>query len=91
MSIDSSAIIHESAKIHKDAIIAPYAMVGANVEIGAGTVVDSHVKILCYASTGYGLDHSVRVIIGNQTNHVPSLNYASPIINEIYLTKNVKL
>ena len=45
MSIDPSAIVHESAKIHKDAVISPYAMIGANVEIGAGTVVDSHAVI----------------------------------------------
>jgi len=45
MSIDPSAIIHESAKIHKGAIISPYAVIGANVEIGSGTVIDSHAVI----------------------------------------------
>ena len=45
MSIDPSAIIHESAKIHKSAIISAYAVIGANVEIGAGTVIDSHAVI----------------------------------------------
>ena len=45
MSIDPSAVVHDSAKIHKDAVIAPYAMIGAHVEIGAGTVVDSHAVI----------------------------------------------
>ena len=45
MPIDSSAIVHESAKIHKDAVISAYALVGANVEIGAGTVIDSHAVI----------------------------------------------
>ena len=45
MSIDPSAIVHESAKIHKSAIIAAYAMIGAHVEIGPGTVVDSHAVI----------------------------------------------
>ena len=45
MSIDPSAIVHESAKIHKSVVIAAYAMIGANVEIGPGTVVDSHAVI----------------------------------------------
>ena len=45
MSIDPSAIIHESAKIHKSVIISAYAVIGANVEIGAGTVIDSHAVI----------------------------------------------
>ena len=45
MSIDPSAIVHESAKIHKNAIISAYALVGANVEIGAGTVIESHAVI----------------------------------------------
>ena len=45
MSIDPSAIIHESAKIHKGAIISPYAVIGANVEIDSGTVIDSHAVI----------------------------------------------
>ena len=31
MPIDSSAIVHDSAKIHKDAVISAYALVGANV------------------------------------------------------------
>jgi len=45
MSIDPSAIIHESAKIHKSVIISAYAVIGANVEIGSGTVIDSHAVI----------------------------------------------
>ena len=45
MAIDSTAIIHESAKIHKGAKILASAVIGANVEIGSGTVVDSHAVI----------------------------------------------
>jgi len=45
MAIDPSAIIDESAKIHPDATICAYAVIGANVEIDAGTIIESHAVI----------------------------------------------
>ncbi len=45
MAIDSTAVVHPSAKVHKDAEICAYAIIGANVEIGAGTIVESHAVI----------------------------------------------
>jgi len=45
MAIDPSAIVHKSAKIHKNAEICAYAIIGENVEIGSGTIVESHVVI----------------------------------------------
>lgn len=45
MAIHPSAIIDPSAKVHKTAEICAYAIVGANVEIGSGTIVESHAVI----------------------------------------------
>ena len=45
MAIDKSAKVHKSAKIHKNAEICAYAIIGANVEIDAGTIVESHAVI----------------------------------------------
>jgi len=45
MSIDPKAVVHPSAKIHKSAEICAYAVIGENVEIGAGTTVESHAVI----------------------------------------------
>ncbi len=45
MAIDPSAVIDPSAKIHKNAEICAYAVIGANVEIDAGTIVESHAVI----------------------------------------------
>lgn len=43
--IDSSAIIHPSAKLAPDVEVGPWSIIGPDVEIGAGTVVASHVVI----------------------------------------------
>ena len=64
MSIDHSAIIHESAKIHKGAIISPYAVIGANVEIGSGTVIDSHAVI--EGPTKIGKNNNVETNVTNE-------------------------
>jgi len=45
MSIDPKAVVHPSAKIHKSAEVCAYAVIGENVEIGAGTIVESHAVI----------------------------------------------
>ncbi|SMN00052.1 Acyl-[acyl-carrier-protein]--UDP-N-acetylglucosamine O-acyltransferase [uncultured Candidatus Thioglobus sp.] len=45
MAIHQSAIIDPSAKVHKKAEICAYAIIGANVEIGSGTIVESHAVI----------------------------------------------
>ena len=45
MAVDASAIVDPSAKIHKNAEICAYAIIGANVEIGSGTIVESHAVI----------------------------------------------
>ncbi|SFV87495.1 Acyl-[acyl-carrier-protein]--UDP-N-acetylglucosamine O-acyltransferase [hydrothermal vent metagenome] len=45
MAIHPSAVINETAKIHKNAEICAYAIIGANVEIGSGTIVESHAVI----------------------------------------------
>ncbi len=45
MNIHSTAIIAESASIADDVVIGPYCVVGENVEIGAGSKIDSHVVI----------------------------------------------
>ena len=43
--IHSSAVIDPSAKIADNVSIGPYSVIGADVEIGSGTVVESHVVI----------------------------------------------
>lgn len=43
--IDSSSRIHPTAKIADDVTIGPWCIVGENVEIGAGSVIESHVVI----------------------------------------------
>lgn len=43
--IDSRAQIHDSAKIAEGVIIGPWSVIGADVEIGEGTVIESHVVI----------------------------------------------
>jgi UDP-N-acetylglucosamine acyltransferase len=45
MSIHPSAVIADSAKIHKNSEICAYAIIGENVEIDAGTIVESHAVI----------------------------------------------
>ena len=45
MAIDKSAKVHKSAKIHKDAEICAFAIIGSNVEIDAGTIIESHAVI----------------------------------------------
>ena len=43
--IDPRAIIDPTAKLADDVSVGPWSFIGANVEIGAGTVVESHVII----------------------------------------------
>ena len=43
--IDKTAIVNKNAKIHSSVSIGPYSVIGPNVEIGEGTVVQSHVNI----------------------------------------------
>jgi UDP-N-acetylglucosamine acyltransferase len=45
LSIHSSVILSERAKISPDAEIGPYCVIEGEVEIGAGTVVESHARI----------------------------------------------
>ena len=45
MAIKPNAIVDENAKIHKSVEICDYAVIGANVEIDAGTIVESHAVI----------------------------------------------
>ncbi|WP_075506665.1 acyl-ACP--UDP-N-acetylglucosamine O-acyltransferase [Candidatus Pelagibacter communis] len=43
--IDKTAIVDSNARVSKNVIIGPYSVIGPNVEIGEGTVVQSHVNI----------------------------------------------
>jgi len=43
--IHSSAIIHESAKLADNVSVGPWSIIGADVEIGEGTQIESHVVI----------------------------------------------
>ncbi|GAA6184147.1 MULTISPECIES: acyl-ACP--UDP-N-acetylglucosamine O-acyltransferase [Alteromonadaceae] len=43
--IHETAIVHPSAKLAADVQVGPYSVIGEDVEIGSGTVVESHVVI----------------------------------------------
>lgn len=43
--IDSRAIIHSSAKLAANVQVGPWSIIGPEVEIGEGTIVDSHVVV----------------------------------------------
>jgi UDP-N-acetylglucosamine acyltransferase len=43
--IDDKAVVDDSAIIHPGAIINAYAIIGPNVEIGDGTIVESHAQV----------------------------------------------
>lgn len=45
MNVHPTAVIDESASIADDVTIGPYCVIGENVEIGAGSKIDSHVVI----------------------------------------------
>ncbi len=44
-NIDPRAIVDAKAKIHDDVVIGPFSFIGPDVEIGAGTRIESHVVI----------------------------------------------
>ena len=50
--IDKTAIIDPRAKISDNVKIGPYSVVGPNVEIGEGTILQSHVNITGYTKIG---------------------------------------
>jgi UDP-N-acetylglucosamine acyltransferase len=52
MPIHSTVIIDSSSKISPEAQIGPYCIIGPNVQIAAGTVLDSHVCIHGWTSIG---------------------------------------
>lgn len=62
MSIHQSVILSERAKISADAEIGPFCVIEGEVEIGAGTIVESHARI----GSRYG---SVRIGESNRIQH----------------------
>ena len=57
MSIHPTAIVDSTAEIDPDATIGPFCVVGANVRIGRGTVLQSHVVV--HGPTTIGEDNHV--------------------------------
>lgn len=55
--IDQRAIIHPSAKLADNVTVGPWSIIGANVEIGEGTEISSHVIIK--ANTRMGKNNSI--------------------------------
>ena len=55
--IHKTAIIDSKAKISDNVKIGPYSVIGPNVEIGEGTVVESHVSII--GNTKIGLNNKI--------------------------------
>ena len=43
--IDERAVVSPDARVHEEATIGPYAIIGPDVEIGAGTRIESHVVV----------------------------------------------
>jgi len=50
--IHKTALVDSNAKISKDVSIGPYSIIGPNVEIGEGTVIQSHVNITGHTIIG---------------------------------------
>ena len=44
-AIDTSARIHPSARLAPDVMVGPWSIIGENVQIGAGSILDSHVIV----------------------------------------------
>ena len=65
--IHPTAIIDPSAEIASDVEIGPYSVIGANVSIGAGCVLKSHVVIDGYTSIGEGNTFFPFAAIGHLT------------------------
>lgn len=55
--IDERAIVAREARIHENVSIGPYAVIGPDVEIGAGTRIESHVVIK--GPTTIGVDNHI--------------------------------
>ncbi len=55
--IHKTAIIESNSKISKNVKIGPYSIIGANVEIGEGTEIQSHVSIV--GNTKIGKDNKI--------------------------------
>jgi UDP-N-acetylglucosamine acyltransferase len=52
MPIHATAIIDDSCEISAEALIGPYCVIGPNTQIGAGTILDSHVCISGWTTIG---------------------------------------
>ena len=57
--IHQTAIIHPSAKLAENVSVGPYSVIGADVEIGEGTVIESHVVIKGITRIGKGNNHFI--------------------------------
>ena len=59
MAIHPTAIIDSTAEIDADVRIGPYCVVGPHVQIGAGSVLESHVNVEGWTTIGENAISSV--------------------------------
>jgi UDP-N-acetylglucosamine acyltransferase len=64
MSIHSTAIIDKSAELGSGVNIGPYCIVGSDVQIGANTVLESHVNILKWTTIGERCQLHPQCVVG---------------------------
>lgn len=75
MEIASTAIVSEKAKLGTDVWVGPYCIIEEDVEIGAGTRLDSHVIIKQYTTIGEQNHLYPGVVLGNDPE---DKNFANP-------------
>lgn len=65
--IDPRAVVHPSAGLAEDVVVGPFCVVGPEVEIGAGTVLKSHVNLDGATRVGAGCTIWPFASVGSQT------------------------
>ena len=65
MSISGTAIVSPKARLAKDVIVGPFCIIEDEVEIGAGTRLDSHVVIKNYTTLGENNHLHMGVLLGS--------------------------
>jgi UDP-N-acetylglucosamine acyltransferase len=64
MAIHSTAIVDKSAEVGNDVTIGPYCVIGPSVQIGANTILESHVHILRWTTIGERCHFHSQSVIG---------------------------
>src|SRR3989337_2031366 len=65
IEIAGAAIVSPKARIAENVVIGPFSIIGDEVEIGAGTKLDSHVVIKNYTTLGQDNHLHIGVLLGS--------------------------